>query len=264
MFRGFNLNLDFKDQSYYDSGLKFLERNNSRVRQKIRSFLNPDGSLDGTKMQEDWFPLIEADIFVSHSHKDEARAITLAGWLWDTFEMKTFIDSCIWENFTVVLKEYDDAHCSDDGGITYSYKSRNFSTSHFHMMLSTALNMMIDNTECLFFLYTPNSVQRKEKLDKTDSPWIFSEIETTKLIRKKPPERYSYNRTFSKADGALILEGKELPKIEYVLKMKHLTKINSDDLVNWEKKFNEFPQDKHALDILYDLKPPYKPFVFTK
>lgn len=47
-------------------------------------------------MQSYWFPKINADIFLSHSHKDEKLIIAFAGWLKDTFNLDVFIDSCIW------------------------------------------------------------------------------------------------------------------------------------------------------------------------
>lgn len=38
-----------------------------------------DGYFDASKLQESWFPQVEADIFLSHSHKDEKLIISFAG-----------------------------------------------------------------------------------------------------------------------------------------------------------------------------------------
>ena len=55
---------------------------------------------------------------------------------------------------------------------------------HVHMMLSTALANMIDKTECIMFLNTPNSVSTRDTKLKTYSPWIYNEIEITRIIEK--------------------------------------------------------------------------------
>ena len=55
----------------------------------------------------------------------------------------------------------------------YDYNKRNYSTSHVHMMLSTALTMMMDEAECVIFLNTPNALSTKDIVHKTESPWIF-------------------------------------------------------------------------------------------
>lgn len=49
---------------------------------------------------------------------------------------------------------------------TYDYNLRNYTTSHVHMMLATALTEMIDNTECIMFYNTPNSVLLADDLQK--------------------------------------------------------------------------------------------------
>lgn len=57
------------------------------------------------------------------------------------------------------------------------------------MMLMNALMKMIDKSECVFSLNTGNSTIRVEKgiaknLEKTYSPWIYSEINASNLTRK--------------------------------------------------------------------------------
>ena len=84
MYRGFNLLLKnnfFKQdfEKFQEIGVKSFLNQIAKIIEKISSFANGDGSLDGTKMQKNWFPQIKADIFLSHSHKDEKLAIALAG-----------------------------------------------------------------------------------------------------------------------------------------------------------------------------------------
>ena len=143
MYRGFNLTLDFENDFFYQKGRTLNAANKLTVKRTLDSFISPDGSINGSKMQSNWFPQIDADIFISHSHRDEKMAITLAGWLDEIFGISTFIDSCIWGYSNDLLRQIDNKHCLNPSGETYSYEKRNNSTSHVHMMLSTALNMMM-------------------------------------------------------------------------------------------------------------------------
>ena len=55
-------------------------------------------------------------------------------------------------------------------------------------MLNSALNHMLDKTECLWFINTENSVIPLDKIGKPDqtiSPWIYSEIVMANTLRKK-------------------------------------------------------------------------------
>ena len=80
-------------------------------------------------------------------------------------------------------------------------------TSHVHMMLDTALTEMIDNTECIMFYNTPNSVLLADDLQKiknekkkvTLSPWIYHELAMTSLVRICKP-----SRTIQLLENALV------------------------------------------------------------
>lgn len=208
-------------------------------------------------MKANWFPQIKADIFISHSHKDWELALALAGWLRETFGLTAFIDSCVWGYANKLLKMIDDAYCYKTETNTYNYQKRNYSTSHVHMMLSVALTQMIDNTECLFFLNTPNSITPDTIINQTESPWIYSEIAMSKLIRKKSKEEHrnksllEFQRTF--AEGGSL-------KVRYDLPINHLTDIHAGCLKEWKEVWGEDSNNKLqeskklALDILYKLR----------
>lgn len=266
MYRGFNLLLEnncFERNNFEDLqevGFESFSNQKAKIIEKISSFADEDGFLDGSKMQENWFPQVKAGIFISH--KDEKLALALTGWLKQTFGLTAFIDSCVWGYSNVLLKQIDNKYCYQEATNTYSYRKRNYSTSHVHMVLSVALTQMIDNTECLFFLNTPNSLTPNPGSNQTESPWIYSEISTSQLIRKKNLEDYrkvtlmESQRTFSK--------GGEL-QFRYELPTKHLIDIDVNDLIEWEKTWNniglrhyEHEQHSedlrvHALDKLYEL-----------
>ena len=267
MYKGFELSIqdNFWTEDYFDkllaNGKKRYEAKKTVVETKIKSFTSKNGNLDGSKMQEDWFPQVSADIFISHSHADENVAICLSQWLYERFGLETFVDSCIWGYANDLLKEIDNEYCRPDKNNkpnSYSYENRNYSTSHVHMMLSTALSMMIDKVECLFFLNTPNSILPSDSISKTYSPWIYYEIAATKYIQKKERSDYRVHggiELFSDGGSMLLEKAERTIPIDYTLDIEHLTKIPRGALIKWGKFWPyDTPYDSnyvHALDILY-------------
>jgi hypothetical protein len=248
MFGGFNLKMDNDNEYllYSDIGNTIYNKNKDYVEKELNNFLLSDGSLDGTKIQNDWFPQINADIFISHSHADKEKAIALAGWLNNRFGLTVFIDSCVWGYAANLLKNIDDIYCKNTNSNTYNYEKRNYSTSHVYMMLSTALTKMIDKTECTIFLNTPNSILTNEVIDQTKSPWIYHEISITQSIRKNEPIRHGFIKKAYFSENAKVLD------IKYKLDMKHLHEITQKDLQDWEMAFNQY-NEQHALDVLYQI-----------
>ena len=256
MYAGFNVKVNLSEDEafwrFHEIGKSIYSKQVNEINTNLKSFVFHDKSFDGSKIQEEWFPQIEADVFISHSHKNEDLAISLSGWLFKRFGITSFIDSCLWGYSNNLLQELDNTFSwTDHTKQIYSYEKVNFSSSHIHMMLSTALSMMIDKTECLFFLNTPDSLESFEKIDKTKSPWIYSEIAISKLLRINVPERFkrkilNENETFSNAEG----EPEELT-IRYNLDLSHLTKLDFNQLFyQWGKIKYE---DKYkALNALYD------------
>lgn len=251
MYRGFNLKINRYSQENYELVVSQYDQNKEGAKGVLESFISTSGEIDGTKIQNDWFPLIKADVFISHSHKDLNLAISFAGMLKKHFKLTSFIDSCIWGNSDNLLKKIDDKYCFNPGRLTYNYKSRNASTSHVHMMLSTALSMMIDRTECLFFLNSPNSITANELINKTESAWIYSEITLSNLIRKKKLEEYRLvqkTKYFEKGLGGVNESFKPI----YELPLDHLKSIDFEDIKRWEK---EWDNEGYPLDKLYEQNP---------
>lgn len=253
MYRGFNLELDWTNGDYYKIGQDLYSDQKPIIQKSLKDFIFSDNSLDGTSVQETWFPKIEADVFLSHAHVNEATAIALAGWLYKELGLVTFIDSCVWGYSAELLRLIDNKYCFQPTNSTYNYHRRNFSTSHVHMMLSSALSMMIDKTECIFFLNTPDSVKPIEGIQKTESPWIYSEIVTTQLVREREPKRFEMlNESLSGFDGSDDLnKATKTFSIKHTLDLGHLTKIDLDSLNTWVNTVSK----GHALDTLYSLNP---------
>ena len=262
MYRGFKLNINnnifksltvtkpelkdsifesLKDYNYYHKrGEEMFDKYAFDVYDNLELYIKGDsGIIDGTKLQNDWFPQINCDIFISHSHKDEDLAIALAGWLYDRFKLESFIDSCIWGYADKLLKDIDDKYCIRTNNC-FNYKKRNYSTSHVHMMLNMALMQMIDKTECLFFLNTPNSIDLSDIKTRTLSPWIYSEIGISQIIKKKP-KRTNY------------LSGiNESLQFSYEVDLSHLANISLNNLKKWGMlNVSEY----EALDSLYEIIP---------
>lgn len=233
-----------KDKAYFASyeniGQIIFNEDRAKVQEVLNDYTIAKNSvLDGSQIQKDWFPEIECDIFISHSHDDRELALGLAGWLFENLKIKAFIDSSVWGYSDDLLKQLDDL-CSRTGTKSYSYESRNYSTSHVHIMLSTALSNMIYKTECLFFLNTNKSNINSIGDIITKSPWIYSELEVSRIVEKRVPER------FSKDEQRKFLSESTRKKLDIHYKpsdISHLKKIDYNILVDWGNK------DKH-LDFL--------------
>lgn len=192
-----------------------------------------NGTIDGTKTIETWFPNYKADIFLSHSHKDIDLAIKLACWLENNFGVRVFIDSLLWKNIDDLQKEIDKKYTFSEITKTYDYDLRNITTSHVHAMLSTALNDMIDSSECVMFLNTPSSIELSTLKNSTFSPWIYSEIKAANLLRINIPSRFIQKRYVSRdlQHSREILN--EAPAIKYDTDLSKFHKITYQSLISW-------------------------------
>lgn len=234
---------------YLKAGKKLYASCKQEIENNLKKFQNKDGSLNGRKLTESWFPLISSDIFISHSHKDLNTALLIAGFLYKTQNIISFIDSCIWGYANDLLRAIDNEFCLKSNG-SYSYEKRNFSTSHVHMMLSVALTKVIYNTECLLFLNTPNSIYPKDtiperiKEDETLSPWIHTEIEMTKLVQTRTPNEH---RVFQKSYCVFD----ESINIRHSANTSNMEIITYEQLVSWANK--KYSDKFKALDMLYTI-----------
>ncbi len=252
MYRGFNLDLGNEDfSSYLRTGRGIHTNNKNLVEKKLESFKDKNGNLLASEIIAGWFPPIEADVFLSHSHRDEDKIIGLAGWLKQEFGLVSFIDSCIWGYSTDLLKMIDDKYCYSEKTETYNYQKRNRSTGHVHMMLSTALSKMINSCECIIFANTPNSISAEDYIEgtTTDSPWIYSEIAMTSIIQKRAPNDHRRVLAKSQISNESLSESLH---IKYDVDLMHLTPLSKSDLEKWKSNNNK--TGATALDSLYTLK----------
>lgn len=219
---------------------------------EIRSILgaaSKEGRLDGTKIRDSWFPQqIDAQVFISHSHKDVKTALQLSNWLRTQLGIKSFIDSAVWLYADDLLRELDDQYCYKESSQTYSYEKRNGTTAHVHMMLATALSLMLDSCECAFFIDSLNSVSRNDAIETTGSPWIMYELNLMGIIRPKRPSRLT-----SFSDKVLKeheIRANAAVDIDYDIDLSHLALLSGNNLNLWCGKCSGLSATE-ALDALY-------------
>lgn len=243
---------------YLEDGRKIYKNFQQQCEHSLKPFLLDNGHIDGTALKDIWFSISKANVFISHSHKDIEKVKAFAGWLKNKFGLTAFIDSCAWGYCDDLLKLIDDKFCKHQDEKTYDYKLRNYTTSHVHTMLSAALLDMIDRTECLIFYNTPQSICLKDELNKVDkaektlSPWIYSELSATRVLRCQKPDRLErLHESFEHSDSFKLNDSK-LQQIEYDVSasIKNMIKLDDKVLTEWE---NNYTSGEYSLDTLYKL-----------
>lgn len=270
MFSGFNAKLtesNFKDfsksfEDYKKIGEEHINKKKAEVNKAIEEYANNNTNVvNGTKLQKDWFPLIEADIFISHSHADERLAIAFAGYLFDTFNLTCFIDSCVWGYADELLEKlnqiYSNKRTDKDGGVLYTHDKCNTVSKHVNTMLSIALQKMIDKTEAVMLLNTENSIINSGNIKHTEtySPWLYAEITCTDIVRKKPLIAYRDYKTIYKFASLNESGFLDLILISYDVSLNHLVDMDIKLLKKWEEKFRNVNEDdryEYSLDALYE------------
>ncbi|MEI6514617.1 MAG: hypothetical protein WCO77_01455 [bacterium] len=253
MHRGFNLTLNDVDLSGYQAiGKELHAADANAVKVALDHFLGLDGVIDGSSLQELWFPQVRSDVFISHSHANEEMALGLAGCLKQEFGLKPFIDSCVWGYVNDLQRQIDRKYCLNPDKANYDYDKRNGTTSHVHMMLSTALTTMIDNTECLIFLNTPTSITTRDSVSTTQSPWLYMELGIARMIRQKTPDSHRELINLSESRGWKTASAQY--KAKYKVDLTPLTPISKDTLERWASELDL--GERYPLDCLYRITPP--------
>ncbi len=282
MFSCFNLDLkqairNISPQTicyYYRLGLEESRNKKKSIYKKLDSYIK-NGEIDGDTLQRDWFPQVDADIFISHSHKDMVCAHILAGWLKTTFEnsINVFIDSDVWQYADNLLQDLNDIHSkielesfNDDIAvlieqlqqeweILYDMKKCNTASQHVNLMLSSALHKMIDKVECLFFLNTENSTHLFKEHNSTYSPWIYHELLCAQLVRRKPLKLYRDNTYIVQEGYQNNSSLMHALMINYPVPTNEMVTIDSNLLIEWATEYTQKLEcyKKYPLDALYTI-----------
>lgn len=232
---------EFSSKSRHNSSKaaqEFKKRNENLCADLELYLLDKENKLSAEEIERHLFPSIQADIFISHAHKDEDNVIELAVAL-ESLGLKVFVDSCVWGHADKLLKEIDEKYCLQNNAAhgKYNYKLRNRSTSNVYMILNSALHSMIDKAELFIFLETENSVKIENYFKdpaKLSSPWIFSELSFAEKVRRTPRRTITYtNENFDSATASTeLLKSEQGPTFYYNLpKLTH--KIKHSELLEW-------------------------------
>lgn len=248
--------------AYLTKGNELYQKHEAEVQGCLSRYITEDGVINGSDLKEHWFAISKKDIFISHSHKDIHKVKAFAGWLYENFGLEAFIDSCSWGYCDELLRKIDDKYCYNKKTKTYNYDLRNYTTSHVHMMLSTALSEMMDNTECIVFFNTPNSINMENELSeikrgqKTLSPWIYHELSMTTLLREAIPDRKKdiLEHYAQRADEKLAISY-DISKF-----LEGLITLTDANLSLWKSVWEKRPirLKEEAMDVLYEIVAPKK------
>lgn len=219
-------------------------KNIEHVRDKIEKILASD-EISVKDVEDLWFPMVKAHIFISHSHKDIEIVRDVARYLYSEYGLICFVDEAVWGHVDELLNTLDQKYCFNRKTGNYSYERRNITTAHVHMILQIALTKMINSTECFMVLNTPNSINIDKEVEKgyTYSPWIYSEIFHANVIAQKKPERIGIK------EERVCFASNEL-------KMKHeidLKKFYSITIEDFENAAVDGSEGEDLLDSLYEI-----------
>jgi hypothetical protein len=189
-------------------------------------------------------------VFLSHSHADEERAVELAIKLRDR-GVNVFVDSCVWGASEHLLENLTAFYADQKAdGQPLSEREVSDLSAGVHLMLVGALQEMIDRTELFVFLNTENSVPLKayEGSDRTFSPWIYSELQFSAMVRRRVPARRR-----RRSPEVLSLEHEQAKRLQPDFAHKalnsHLPKVDGSAFSGWIELLDEMGEP--ALDSLY-------------
>lgn len=257
MYKGFQVELNqnftpFRRRSfdtYVTEGRRRMRSQSNDIKDVLSDFIRNNGDIDGKLLSESWFQAINSHVFLSHSHADEDLAIAFSQWLYEAFGLRVFIDSMVWGYADNLLKEIDDKWCLTDDKRHYRYSLRNRTTAFVHILLASALTQMMDKSESLIFLNTPNSIIPDPNSQETHSPWIYYELNQSVSIRKELARTRLFNQ-----GGKVVLN--ESFSVALPATTSHLTNLTAKMLLEWKNVVDTNGYTKRplaSLDILYQL-----------
>ena len=233
------LDFDIDDSSFlitnpeYNQGLDPKLKLDSPVSKIINTTTKENDSkltyeVDCIDFVNNWFPEVDAHVFISHSHQDKQKAVALANFLYKRLGIKSFIDSEVWGYLDEAMLKLNKRFNAVDGEKnTYVYEECNKLAGSLNLILSSALTRMIDSADSLFFINTANSVYDGGK---TKSPWIFTEILLSSMLRKKPHVGRLEHLNMESFEGIVGTEVRKGVGFSFPLDMKHMHKVTSEML----------------------------------
>lgn len=221
----------------YDS----IEKDKEELEKKVKKIFEEDKIIDGDKLEELFFPETEKeyDFFISYSHNDEDIVKRLASYL-EHKGFKVFLDSKIWGSADYLLELIDKTYSiSDWDSNLFDYRKRNFSTSHVHSMLNSAIGKAILKSKNIIFTSIENTTNTNLSTSELEvkilSPWIYQELGYFNLFYDI--QSTSINLYEQVAAGESIQDKvvKKL-KISRTVDISNLKKITREDLETFSKR----------------------------
>lgn len=217
--------------------------------------------LDAEQISAELFPTAKYDVFLSHSHADQGKAIDLALAL-EKKGLKVFVDSCVWGYFSDLISAISIGEAGLFTTVTVERKLQ--IAADVHMMLVGALHRMIWQAEAFVFLNTEKSIPLTyQSKSRTLSPWLFTELQFSVQVEHVLPERLR-DRVL---DGVMGMEqfNESLERKQYLMAFKafneHLPKVDGNRLRYWHSQLPNALQGGNVLDNLYamfELKSKYR------
>lgn len=236
-----------KYRSYYSKSTEVLKE---KIKENFYDLLLSENQIDVELLQKEWFPVGEYDVFLSHSHKDIDDIEALAGYLTKEMGLIVFVDSFIWRYCDELLQKLNNEYNYIDSN-TYKHLGANWCCTNVTLILNSALQEVINKSEVLFFYNSPNSITHEYKgVERSDSPWIYSEILISKVIEKKFPKRTELIK-----EGRIEFANESMGlSFSYPAITDHLEVLTKKQFDLW-KRINNSTQArvklKHPLDRLY-------------
>lgn len=257
---------------YRRIGSRHLSEQEKNFSESLDDFVE-DGVISAEKLEQGLYPSVRADVFLSHSGRDIDVVLAFAGWLYQNFGLRSFVNETVWDQSCRMFKILDEA-CGGSNEADIPYESLLMKTkrtcralqkrwsmisSHADMILSTALLKMIDRTEA-FFVINPgrrSNPTGNRGTAQTDSPWIYSEVLYSSIIRRKPLSEYrNYGEAFLREDLQLALESLYFMTVTYNLDMKGVVHLAPGKLEQWRGSYELqklHDTSMHQLDALYEI-----------
>lgn len=252
---------------FEDSHLAYMSKvDEERLDRMIFDAAN--GKINADEIIKAYFPSMTPHIFISHSSKDKKPAIKFANYLFYTYGITSFIDSQIWGHINHAIKILNNKYSKikeDGNSITYNHRKANIISSNIYAMLTIALINTMDNSDSLILLESDNSVggdkyDVEKVLDctyETESPWIYSEVNFSRLLRPKQHDRpdllaYDGSESFVAHEkrGQISLE--EQASFVYPADLEHMLSVTERNLL----KIKDIYPTGHTminLDKIYEL-----------
>lgn len=221
-----NVDYNFKEEltKHRRIGENHQEKHSCLILESLEGHNDFSQEIDAEILIQRWFPSIDADVFISHSHGDIDLIMSLSGWLKQKCGLTPFVDFSSWKYITTLIEKIQN-------------KNGNMNEAdvllHGHIMLATSLMRMIAKCKCILFVKTPNSIHQSTSLNRSESihsPWIFLEMVMSEILLSQRPNVISKETLTESLDKIII---------KYPRTIDHLTRLSASNIKDWANNLNK-------------------------